>query len=46
MKQREQLFQQAETVLIHDEMPIIPLYIYASINPFDTNRFRAFTRTF
>jgi oligopeptide transport system substrate-binding protein len=38
LKQREQLFQQAETILIHDEMPIIPLYIYAGINAFDTNR--------
>jgi oligopeptide transport system substrate-binding protein len=38
LKQREQLFQQAETILIHDEVPIIPLYIYAGINAFDTNK--------
>ena len=28
LKQREQLFQQAETMLVRDEMPIIPLYFY------------------
>ncbi len=37
LKQREQLFQQAETILIHDELPIIPLYIYAGINYYHTN---------
>jgi oligopeptide transport system substrate-binding protein len=35
---REKLFQQAETILIHDEMPIVPLYIYVGINYFDTNK--------
>ena len=35
---REKLFQQAETILIHDELPIIPLYRYTGINYFDTNR--------
>jgi oligopeptide transport system substrate-binding protein len=35
---REKLFQQAEGILIHDELPIVPLYIYAGINYFDTNR--------
>jgi len=37
-KQREKLFQQAETILVHDEAPIIPLYIYSGINYFDTNK--------
>ncbi len=32
LKQREQLFQQAETILVHDDLPIIPLYFYAGIN--------------
>lgn len=35
---REKLFQQAETILIHDDLPIIPLYRYTGINYFDTNR--------
>jgi len=38
LKQREQLFQQAETILIHDDLPIIPLYFYAGINSFDANK--------
>ena len=35
---REKLFQQAETILVHDELPIIPLYIYTGVNYFDTNK--------
>jgi oligopeptide transport system substrate-binding protein len=35
---REKLFQQAETILVHDEVPIVPLYIYVGINYFDTNK--------
>jgi oligopeptide transport system substrate-binding protein len=38
LKKREKIFQQAETILIHDEMPIVPLYIYVGINYFDTNK--------
>jgi oligopeptide transport system substrate-binding protein len=38
LKQREKLFQQAETILIRDEVPIVPLYIYVGINYFDTNK--------
>jgi oligopeptide transport system substrate-binding protein len=37
-KAREKLFQQAETILIRDELPIVPLYIYVGINYFDTNK--------
>jgi oligopeptide transport system substrate-binding protein len=37
LKKREELFQQAEGILIHDELPIIPLYIYAGINYYHTN---------
>jgi len=36
-KKREELFQRAERILIHDELPIIPLYIYAGINYYHTN---------
>ncbi len=35
---REKLFQQAETILVHDELPIVPLYIYTGLNYFDTNK--------
>ncbi len=35
---REQLFQRAETILIQDDLPIVPLYLYTGINYFDTNR--------
>jgi len=35
---REKIFQQAETILVHDEMPVIPLYVYLGINYFDTNK--------
>jgi oligopeptide transport system substrate-binding protein len=30
VKKREKLLQQAETILIHDEVPIVPLYIYVN----------------
>lgn len=35
---REKMFQQAETILIHNELPIIPIYTYVGINYFDTNK--------
>ena len=35
---REKMFQEAETILVRDECPIVPLYIYMGINYFDTNR--------
>ena len=38
LKEREKLFQQAETILVRDEAPIIPLYFYVGINYFDTNK--------
>ena len=38
VKKREALFQQAETILVRDELPIIPLFFYVGINYFDTNR--------
>jgi len=38
VKKREQLFQQAETILVHDQMPIVPLFFYVGINYFHTNR--------
>jgi len=38
LKAREKLFQQAETLLVRDEAPIIPLYFYVGLNYFDTNK--------
>jgi oligopeptide transport system substrate-binding protein len=38
LAKREHFFQQAETILVHDEAPIIPLYVYLGINYFDTNK--------
>jgi ABC-type oligopeptide transport system substrate-binding subunit len=35
---REKLLQQAETILVRDELPIIPLYFYVGINYYDTNK--------
>jgi oligopeptide transport system substrate-binding protein len=37
LKKREELFQQAETILVRDGLPIVPLYIYAGINYYHTN---------
>ncbi|HVU27412.1 MAG TPA: peptide ABC transporter substrate-binding protein [Verrucomicrobiae bacterium] len=37
LKKRAELFQQAESIVIHDQLPIIPLYIYAGINYYHTN---------
>jgi ABC-type oligopeptide transport system substrate-binding subunit len=38
LSQRAKLFQQAETMLVKDEMPIVPLFFYVGINYFDTNK--------
>jgi len=38
LKAREKLLQQAETMLVRDEVPILPLFFYVGINYFDTNR--------
>jgi len=35
---REKIFQQAESLLVRDEVPIIPLYFYVGVNYFDTNK--------
>jgi oligopeptide transport system substrate-binding protein len=37
LKMRENLFKQAETILVRDELPIVPLYNYAGINYYRTN---------
>jgi oligopeptide transport system substrate-binding protein len=38
LKAREEIFQQAETILISNDVPIIPLYFYKGLNYFDTNK--------
>ena len=35
---REKLFQQAETLLVSNAVPIIPIYFYKGLNYFDTNK--------
>jgi oligopeptide transport system substrate-binding protein len=35
---RAKIFQQAETLLVSNEAPIIPLFFYVGINYFDTNK--------
>ena len=35
---REKLFQEAETILVRDELPIIPIFFYEGINYYDTNK--------
>jgi len=42
LRKREQLFQQAETLLVRDEMPIIPIFFYVGLNYFDTNKIQGF----
>lgn len=37
-KKREALLQQAELILIRDELPIAPLYFYSGVNFFDPQR--------
>jgi oligopeptide transport system substrate-binding protein len=38
LTKRAKLFQQAETLLVQTEPPIIPLFFYVGINYFDTNK--------
>jgi len=35
---RAKIFQQAETILVRDEVPVIPLFFYVGINYFDSNK--------
>jgi len=38
LKRRAGLLRQAETILVVEETPIVPLYFYAGFNYFDTNK--------
>ena len=38
LTKREKLFQEAETILVRDAMPIFPVFFYAGVNYFDTNK--------
>jgi oligopeptide transport system substrate-binding protein len=37
-QKREELFQQADTLLVREEVPVVPLYFYVGVNYFDTNK--------
>lgn len=37
-KARERIFQKAETLLVSNDMPIVPLYFYKGMNYFDANK--------
>ena len=37
-KQREKFLREAETLLVRDELPIVPLYFYAGIHFYDPAR--------
>jgi oligopeptide transport system substrate-binding protein len=37
VQKRAKILQQAEAMLIQDQLPVIPLYIYAGINYYHTN---------
>ncbi|HTR40803.1 MAG TPA: peptide ABC transporter substrate-binding protein [Pseudomonadales bacterium] len=38
LKAREKIFQKAETLLVSNDVPIIPLYFYKGVNYFDANK--------
>lgn len=38
VKARAKVLQEAETMLVHDDLPIVPLYFYMGVNYFDTNK--------
>jgi oligopeptide transport system substrate-binding protein len=42
LPKRAKLLEQAESLLVHDELPIIPLYYYSGLDYFDTNRIEGF----
>jgi oligopeptide transport system substrate-binding protein len=38
LKAREKIFQQAETMLVSNAVPIIPLFFYKGVMYYDTNK--------
>ncbi len=40
LKKREKILQQAETILIRDEVPIVPLYIYVNTEMYDPTKIK------
>jgi oligopeptide transport system substrate-binding protein len=44
LKRRAELFREAETILITEEAPIVPIYFYTGFNYFDTNRIQGLTQ--
>jgi oligopeptide transport system substrate-binding protein len=44
LKRRAVLFREAETILVAEEAPIVPVYFYTGFNYFDTNRIQGLTQ--
>jgi oligopeptide transport system substrate-binding protein len=44
LARREKLFQEAETILVRDENPIIPIYYYVGFNYYDGNKIKGIYR--
>jgi oligopeptide transport system substrate-binding protein len=44
VQKREKLFQAAESILVSNDVPVIPLYIYVGVNYFDTNKVAGITQ--
>ncbi len=44
LTKRAKTFQQAEAILVEDELPIVPLYFYVGVNYFDTNKIQGIYR--
>jgi oligopeptide transport system substrate-binding protein len=42
LQKRARLLEQAESLLVHDELPIIPIYYYVGLDYFDTNKIEGF----
>jgi oligopeptide transport system substrate-binding protein len=44
LKKRADLFLEAETILVTEEVPIVPIYFYTGFNYFDTNKIQGITQ--
>jgi len=42
VQKRAKLLEQAESLLVHDELPIIPIYYYVGLDYFDTNKIEGY----
>jgi oligopeptide transport system substrate-binding protein len=44
LKRRADLFREAETILVAEEVPIVPIYFYTGFNYFDPARIQGITQ--